>query len=162
MAHAGGRPSKYDKERTADLAYKFALLGATDEDMARSFDVDVATISNWKNDYPEFLEALKDGKERADANVSKSLYHRALGYEHPEVDIKVIDGKIVTTDLIKHYPPDTAAAFIWLKNRQKDKWRDQSNIDHTTKGDKIEPGATVDASAVDAFVNHIKHDTSSV
>jgi hypothetical protein len=25
----------------------------------------------------------------------------------------------------KHYPPDTAAAIIWLKNRQPERWRDK-------------------------------------
>lgn len=34
------------------------------------------------------------------------------------------------TKITKHYPPDTAAAFIWLKNRAG--WRDKQDIEHTT------------------------------
>ncbi|EFB1429709.1 terminase, partial [Escherichia coli] len=32
----------------------------------------------------------------------------------------------------KYYPPDTTAAIFWLKNRQKDKWRDK--VDHELTG----------------------------
>jgi hypothetical protein len=28
-------------------------------------------------------------------------------------------------EVVKHYPPDPTAAIFWLKNRQKDKWRDK-------------------------------------
>ncbi len=135
MARAG-QPTKYT-DKTAELAYKYALLGATDEDLARSFEVDVATISNWKLSHPEFLESLKSGKDEADANVGKSLYRRALGYDHPEVDIKVINGEIVKTPLVKYYPPDTTAAIFWLKNRQRTKWRDMRDTDITSNGETI-------------------------
>ena len=119
-----GRPTSYRPEY-ADMAYKFCLLGANDEKLASLFEVSVATISNWKNDCPEFLEALKKGKEIADAEVAHSLYHRALGYKHPEDDIRVINGEIVITPTVKHYPPDTGAATLWLKNRQSSTWRDK-------------------------------------
>lgn len=123
-ANPVGRPTSYRPEY-AELAYKFSLLGASDVRMAELFNVSVATISNWKNDYPEFLEALTEGKDIADANVAKSLYHRALGYEHPEDDIRAINGEIVITPTIKRYPPDTGAATMWLKNRQSSTWRDK-------------------------------------
>ena len=119
-----GQPTAYKKEY-AELARKFALLGANDERLAFMFEVSIATISNWKNDHPEFLEALKEGKEYADANVANSLYHRALGYEHPEDDIRAVNGEIVITKTIKRYPPDTGAATLWLKNRQPTIWRDK-------------------------------------
>lgn len=125
----GGRPTKYKPEYT-DLTYKFCLLGATDEDLAEFLDVAIATIYNWKKDVPEFLEAQREGKERADANVSDSLYKRAMGYSHPDTDIRVIDGEIVKTETTKHYAPDSTSMIFWLKNRQKAKWRDSQNIDH--------------------------------
>ena len=36
----------------------------------------------------------------------------------------------------EHYPPDTAAAFIWLKNRRKQDWRDKSEVS-VTHNDEI-------------------------
>lgn len=120
-----GRPTKYRPDYHPAWAEKLAKLGATDEDIAGALDICVATLYNWKNEHPAFLEALKGGKIMADAEVASKLFHRATGYQHPDVDVKVIDGQIVITDLVKHYPPDTTAAIFWLKNRRPDLWRDK-------------------------------------
>ena len=69
--------------------------------------------------------SLKLPTRCACSEVSASLYQRALGYSHDDVDIKVVRGKIVKTKIRKHYPPDTTAAIFWLKNRQKHNWRDK-------------------------------------
>ncbi|UXN34716.1 helix-turn-helix domain-containing protein [Avibacterium paragallinarum] len=119
-----GQPTKYKPEYVTQVE-KLCLLGATDKDIANFFEVSESTLNNWKNEYPEFLESIKKGKLLADANVADSLYKRALGYEAPDVDIRVIENKIVETPLIKHYPPDPTSAIFWLKNRQPDKWRDK-------------------------------------
>lgn len=119
------RPSKYDPDLHPAQALKLARLGATDDDIASFFEVCRATIYNWRNEHPEFLDALKGGKIMADAEVASKLFHRATGYQHHDVDIKVIDGQIVITDLVKHYPPDTTAAIFWLKNRRPDLWREK-------------------------------------
>jgi hypothetical protein len=125
------RPTKY-KAEFAIQAEKLCKLGATDDEIAEFFEVSVATINNWKRDHKGFLESIKKGKTLADAEVANKLFHRATGYDHADVDIRVIDNQIVQTALVKHYPPDTAAAIFWLKNRQKAKWRDK--IDHGLEG----------------------------
>lgn len=123
-----GRPSSYRPEY-AELAYKFALLGITDERLAEFFDIVPQTLYNWKEAHPEFLEALTRGKEEADANVAKSFYHRALGYSHEAVKIFNNDGQPMVVPYTEHYPPDTGACLSWLKNRQPKLWRDR--IEHT-------------------------------
>ena len=126
-----GRPTDY-KEEYAELVYKLCLLGATDKQIADILDVTEATLNNWKKSHPDFFESLKEGKTIADANVAKSLYHRAVGYEHDEVITASFRGKITDTlTVTKKYPPDTAAAFIWMKNRQPKMWRDKQEIEHT-------------------------------
>lgn len=125
-----GRPTSY-REEYNEQAYKLCLLGATDKDMADFFGVSEVTLNAWKKEHENFLKSLKQGKENADANIAKSLYHRALGYEHPEDDIRVCDGTIAVTPTIKRYPPDTTAAIFWLKNRQSGKWRDKQEVEHS-------------------------------
>jgi len=127
-----GRPTLYQPEYP-EQAFKLCLLGATDKDLASFFCVEESTINNWKLAHPEFLEAIKGGKDEADANVAKSLYQRALGYSHPEIDIRVANGEIVETPITKHYPPDATSAIFWLKNRQRDKWRDK--VEQELSGD---------------------------
>lgn len=131
----GGRPSKYDPAKTPEQAYKLCLLGATDKELADFFGVSEQTLNNWKSQHPEFLESLNRGKVDADARVAQSLYHRALGYEHPDTDIRVVNGEIVMTPTVKRYPPDTVAAIFWLKNRQRGKWRDKIEHDHGGQAD---------------------------
>jgi len=120
-----GRPTKF-KPEYLEQAYKLCLLGATDEEMADFFGVRVTTIDNWKKKRKKFLGAVKRGKIAADANVAESLYKRACGYEHPEDKIFCTDGNVTTVATTKHYPPDTAAAFIWLKNRAG--WTDKRDV----------------------------------
>lgn len=129
----GGRPTSY-KPEYPDLARKFCLLGATNDDLARSFEVSPATIDKWIAEIPEFSGSIKEGREVADAKVAESLYRRACGYSNPHaVKIFMPAGATepVYATFTEHYPPDTAAAFIWLKNRRKQDWRDKSEVDVT-------------------------------
>lgn len=119
-----GRPTDYKEEYNLQ-AEKLCKLGATDKELADFFGVTEQTINNWKNEHEQFFESLKKGKELADAEVADKLYKRATGYSHEDVDIKMYEGGIIETPLVKHYPPDTTAAIFWLKNRQPVKWRDK-------------------------------------
>ncbi len=129
-ANKTGRPSKYKPEFAAQ-AQKLCKLGATDVEIADFFGVDVRTLYRWKAEFDEFCQALKIAKAEADDRVERSLYARANGYEHNEVDIRVIDGRIVQTPIRKYYPPDTTAAIFWLKNRKPVDWRDKQELEHS-------------------------------
>jgi len=130
-----GRPTPYLPEY-AEQAGKLCKLGATDEELADFFGVDVRTIGRWKNAHAEFCQALKDGKTLADATVAERLFSRACGYSCQETKFATFEGMITDQkEVTKHYPPDTTAAIFWLKNRQKDKWRDKVDHEHGFTGD---------------------------
>lgn len=129
-----GRPSKF-KEEFIEQAAKLCRLGATDEEVADFFKVEVRTIYRWKGENDAFCQALKLGKEQCDDRVEKSLYARAVGYKHEDVDIRVIEGKVVMTPIVKQYPPETVAGIFWLKNRRSQEWRDKVHNEHTGKDD---------------------------
>lgn len=129
-----GRPTEYSDEYPEKVR-KLCLLGATDPEIADFFEVSVATISNWKIAHPEFMEAIKEGKRTADANVANRLYCRAMGYEHDSEEIKVIGNEVVRVPVRKHYPPDTTAGIFWLKNRSKANWREKTETDLNVSGE---------------------------
>jgi len=124
------RPSKYRPEFVTQ-AEKLCKLGATDLEVADFFGINVATLYRWKGEHDEFCEALKSGKEASDNRVERSLFSRATGYEHDEVDIRVVKDRIVKTPIRKFYPPDTTAAIFWLKNRKPAEWRDKQELEHS-------------------------------
>jgi hypothetical protein len=125
-----GRPSKYKPELN-EQAYRLSLLGLVDEELASFFEISVDTLNEWKKVHEGFSASIKSGKKDADGDVAKKLLERAMGYSHPDVDIRVIEGKIVKTDVIKHYPPDPTALIFWLKNRNPEKWRDKKELEHS-------------------------------
>lgn len=127
-----GRPSKYRPEY-AEQAHKLCLLGATDAELADFFDVSEKTINTWKSAQPEFLQSITRGKMMADAEVAEKLYERACGYSHQAVKMFHAGGQVISEDYTEHYPPDTQAASLWLRNRQPSKWRDKQEREVTGK-----------------------------
>lgn len=133
----GGAPTKY-KAIYAKQARQLCLLGCTDKELAEFFDVTVSTVSKWKVDNRRFSEALRGAKIGADGQVAESLYKRAVGFTVDEITyerislnkedlqdenikVDVWKKKVVT----KHIIPDVGAITMWLKNRQKEKWREK-------------------------------------
>lgn len=129
-----GRPTKLT-EKMKERLQIVARQGLTEKEMCNVLGITEKTINNWKNKHPEFLQSLKDWKTHADADVEKSLYQRATGYEHPEDKIFNDSGKPLIVPTIKHYPPDATSMIFWLKNRQPKKWRDKTEQEITLSDD---------------------------
>lgn len=141
------RPTKY-KPEYAEQTAKLCELGATDADLADFFKVSVRTIYRWLITEPEFCQATKGGKDAADERVERSLYHRAVGYSHPDVHISTYEGAVIQTPITKHYPPDTAAGIFWMKNRRG--WKDKQEVAHSNPdGSPLAPVLNVSLSRSD-------------
>lgn len=126
----GGRPTAYKKEY-AEQARKLCLLGHTDAEMAAFFEVSEQTINAWKHAHPAFLESIKKGKEFADADVVSNLFNRAMGYTTKERrEERTADG-LKKIEAEKHIPGDVTAMIFWLKNRQRTRWRDKQEVEHS-------------------------------
>jgi hypothetical protein len=136
LTKGAGRPTKF-LPVFCDQVEKLCKLGATDIEIGEFFNIAQSTLNLWKKGYPQFSEAIKRGKIIADGEVAEKLYKRATGYSHPEDKIFNHEGAPLVVPTTKHYPPDTVAAIFWLKNRQRDKWRDKIDQDITTNGESI-------------------------
>ena len=130
-----GRPTDYRQEFVVQ-AFKLALLGMTDAEMASFFEVDERTINRWKDVHEEFCQSIARGKAAADSDIAEKLYRRAAGYSHEAVKIFMPAGanEPVYAPYTEHYPPDTPAASLWLRNRQPRLWRDKQDHEHAGPG----------------------------
>jgi hypothetical protein len=56
----------------------------------------------------------------------------ANGYNYEAVKVFMPAGskQPVVVHYTEHCPPDVGAAFIWLKNRNPERWRDVQNVEH--------------------------------
>jgi hypothetical protein len=144
-AAAKGSCSDVYKLEFNELAYRFALLGASDQEIAAAFHVSEAVLNHWRSEHPDFDESLQRGKDTADATVADQLFRRATGYSHPDFISSSYQGEVTLTETTKYYPPDVSAAIFWLKNRQREKWGDVQRHEHTGKdGNPMEAlGASV-------------------
>ena len=127
---AAGRPSKYQDEML-EQAYGLALLGANDEQIAKFFKITTSTYYEWLKSKEGLSEAIKEGKIKADADIAKSLFHRAKGYEYVEeeaykVKIDKDHEEVRVVEVTKHAQPDTKAAMYWLNNRFRSVWSEKT------------------------------------
>ena len=105
--------------------------GYTIEDIANKIGVDKKTLYDWRSQYPEIEEALRNGREIIDYKVENALLKSALGYQKKEVKVTTTMryGKVVET--VKEVTeseqaPNVNAIQTWLYNRQKEKWKNMN------------------------------------
>lgn len=124
--------SKYDPSYN-DLAKSVArVCGATDEQLAEIIGIGESTLYDWKVRHPAFAVAIQEGKDEYDNNrVEKALLDIALGYEHDDTDIRVANGDVITTPIIKKYPPNFAAIKHWQMNRDRKRWAIDQKVEHS-------------------------------
>ncbi len=62
----GGRPAIYRPEFNGEVE-RLCMLGASNVQIADFFGVSKQSIDSWRTKYPEFFEAMRRGKARAEA-----------------------------------------------------------------------------------------------
>jgi len=121
----------YDPE-FASMAQVACENGFTDLKLAKLFRVSKSLINNWKKDHPDFLAAIKTGKDTYDTeNVETALLKRALGYSYEETTKELdVDGDMeITKKVRKQVAGDVKAQTFWLRNRNRERWPDTKNLD---------------------------------
>lgn len=98
------------KEIDLDKLYNLAKIGLSEEQIAISLGISVATIGRRKRDDDRFAETLKAGKQRGIDAVTNALFEGATGDK-----------------------PNTSAQIFFLKNRAG--WRDKTEVDANLSGD---------------------------
>lgn len=166
----GINPAKYHKaldRRAAD----YALLGASNEEIALLLGVDQSAFAVWAIEKPSLRAALARSREAATVRVVKSLHRLANGYDIKRTKVRKGRGGQVleTTEETRHVPPSERAAMAILTNRAPRWWRDAKQVEHVGRVDllamvqaSLEPGTplpaadplTLEAEAVDVAPSH--------
>jgi len=134
----GGRPSSFKVEYVKQVYNLCAYLGADNPKLCKFFKCSELTLYNWGRKNPEFIKALKDGKDYYDTNnVEKTLLQRALGYSYNEITKQqVIDKqgvkRVIKKIIHKQVLPDVTAQIFYLKCRQPQRWKDRQDINVTS------------------------------
>lgn len=137
LAAEMGRPSLFKFEYVEQVE-RLGMLNLSNREIAHTFGISEDTLNQWISAYPDFRKALHAGRDGADETVVRALLARAVGYEHPEDDIRTVSlgdnqgSEIVITPTTKRYPPDVGAITMWLTNRRRGQWRSPNS---TAEGD---------------------------
>ncbi|MCG9803142.1 helix-turn-helix domain-containing protein [Staphylococcus argenteus] len=139
--------AKIELYEKLDIVNKLGLVegwkrdGLTDEQIARNLGVSKHTLIKWKKNIPDFLDAIKKGKEVSDYELENALHKRAVGYYYEEETV-TNKGEVVKIKKYEHANP-TSLIFA-LKNRLPHKYRDKVEQEITNRNIEINIGDYVD------------------
>jgi len=141
-------------EEICAKARRLALLGCTHTTIAVHLGISDSTFSKWLKSSRKFEEAVKAGSLEADADVASALYRSATGNRRTvQKEIVLKDGKdrecVEVVDVVLEDAPNVTAQIFWLKNRQRQLWRDVkatelSGVDGGPISNEFIPAKTLD------------------
>jgi hypothetical protein len=106
-----------------ELCRDLAWAGRSHADMWTRLGISEATFYRWLREKPELRAAIESYGEHAWGRVARSLYERAIGYEHEDEKLTYADGEWRRATTRKKYAPETAAALAVLRAKQPDLWK---------------------------------------
>lgn len=144
-----GRKSKWVShvEPRLDTIRMWRKMGFLEKEICEHLGVGVSNFARYKLQYRELREALKEGKEDADAAVENALFKRAIGYEYEVTETVAIrdaegklTGKVQLRRTKKHMAPNVLAQIFYLKNRCPEFWHDRTHHEYSSSnGQPLQP-----------------------
>jgi len=105
----GGRPTSYSKVDLRQVEL-LAGLGLTEEQIASIQGISWTSLKTYKKQHAEFLAAIKHGKEKAEMQITKSLFQVAC------------NGNL-------------GAMIFWLCNRAPERWHQLNKVERNVSGE---------------------------
>ena len=134
-----GRKNKYETHVEPNLKkIKKMYLSMTEAQIAQCLGVTPQSFINYKKQYPELAEVLKESKMELIGELKSTLKKKALGYTYTETKETHSDrnGKEVVT-ITKYAHPDTGAIHLLLKNLDPS-WRNDDNPTYELKKKQVD------------------------
>lgn len=132
-------PGHRSAAHTIKVIGDLAMLGHDNDRIATVLGINVSTFATWALQDSRIKRALAQGRDEADGKVARALHASAVGYKHRESKVIAVKDEhgteLQVVDIVKHYPPNVAAATLWLANRQRERWKDSKTVDHQVSFD---------------------------
>lgn len=144
--------AKYGKKMVEKIVGLIKSDTYTIAEICGQAGINMATYHRWRNEYPDFEEAIKEAEEeRMQAMVQvakKSLLRKLQGYDVTETVVVTVPGKEKDKNgqfkpkikeqktTKKHVAADTAAIIFTLTNGDPDHWRNRQFTEVTGKDGK--------------------------
>lgn len=131
-----GRPNMYEtviKPHIEEIKEMLAN-GMQEQEIARTFGINPATLCEYKKRYPEFAKTVSEARIKKVGEVKAALLKKALGFEYEETKTYIKKdaetGKMAqyTEKTKKYCPPDTGAIAMYLRNYDSS-WHDKDSIE---------------------------------
>lgn len=133
---------KFD-EKLSPVIKNLMLKGYTDLEIAELIGVTEKTFYNWKKNYPDVFQFEGEWKSKQNELLERTLHKLASGYSLKETKVFLTkEGKIKTKEIIKHLPPNEKSIEFALCNRNPERWKNMSRIEHSM-GDDMEKEFTL-------------------
>lgn len=115
----------------------WARDGLTDIEIWKQIGIGKTTFYKWMKLYPNFANAIKEGREPVIVQVEDAFINSCLGYYKTErTIIEYPDGTQVKKAVEKYYPPKVGAQIFYLKTKKPELWSDDK--DNTDALDKVD------------------------
>lgn len=143
-----GPPTKY-LPIFEKMARRLCMAGYTNEELAKHFEVNIATFQKWLKEHPALKEAVQKGRLEDVLDVVQSTYgschdrtvkeKRAVKLKDVEYDdegrISGVTERVEMVEETRVIPGDPRAQQFTLRNRQPDKWTEKTVVE--TSGDAL-------------------------
>lgn len=135
-----GRHSKYFVQVASKLEIIRGMRrgGWTEAQIANHLGVCPRSLTTYKQDHPELVDALAYGEVEFAADTVGWMRRSAEGYstEIENTTIEKPDGSVITTKRYQHVPANVTAQIYITKNRDPEHWRDRTSHELTGPGGK--------------------------
>lgn len=140
-AYRAASATRVDREKKWDPSYvdqvkRLCRLGLTDNEIALYFEIKIQTFWMWRAKHPDFVAALRTGREFAHERVERAAYQCAVGYTIQEIKLFHHQGMVVEHPVDVYYPPDGKLAMRWLESARAKKWANPNKVELSGPGGK--------------------------
>lgn len=156
-----------------DLVKVAAIKCKSSQEFCEFLEMEPAIFNYWCKTYPSYRKAVWAWRDVATNEIEVAMAKRAIGFKKTtRRDVVTKTGQVETLINETYYPPDTAAAQFWLKNRAPNDWQDKKEIDVNlnanirawlvSAGGQLDPSEIIDGIATEVIAAELEDNSQQL